>query len=67
MNHTVLLYRIYRWIHLSARAVKVSSVDVNAQGFSTHLLGVNTSGEGKPVVSMDNVKLLSASHLPGND
>ena len=40
---------------------------VDAQRLSTHLLGVDTCGEGKPVVSMNDVELLRTSHHSCND
>src|SRR5574344_6351 len=64
--HTVLLNRIYRRVNLSTRAVEVCGMHMDAQRFAAHLLGMNTSGIGKPVVGVNDVKLLGACHLSGN-
>ena len=42
-------------------------MNMDTQRFATYLLGMDTSGEGEPVVSVDNIKLLRAGHLSGND
>ena len=65
--HTVLLDTIDSGIHLTTATVEVGSMDVNAQWFATHLLGMNTGREGKPIVGVDDIKLLSTSHLTGED
>ena len=56
--HSVLLYGINRRIHLSARTVEICSMHVYAQWLSAYHLGMNACRIGKPVVSMDYVKLL---------
>jgi hypothetical protein len=40
---------------------------VDAEWFARYLLSVDTSREGKPVVSVDDVKLLCAGHLTCDD
>jgi hypothetical protein len=39
---------------------------MDTQGLTTNLLGMDTSGEGEPVVRMDNVELLSTGYLTSN-
>ena len=40
---------------------------MDAEGFAAHLLGMDACWIGEPVVSMDDVKGLCASHLTGDD
>ena len=63
MVHTVFLDGIDRGVHLSARAVEVCGVHVDHQGASAHLLGVDASRIGEPVVGVNDVILL----LSGDD
>ena len=60
--HTVLLYRVNCRVHLSTRAVEVGSVNVYAERLSADTLSVNASRICEPVMGMDDVKLLGASH-----
>ncbi len=60
--HTVFLDAVDGGVHLSARAVEVCSVDVDAQRLSAHLLGVDASRIGQPVVCMDDVVVECACH-----
>ena len=65
--HTVLLYGIHCGIDLAAAAVEVGGMHVYAERLAADLLGMDTCRIGEPVMSMDNVKLLSTSHLSGDD
>ena len=67
MVHTVLLYAIHSGIHLSARAVKVSGMYMDAQGLATHHLCMHSRRIGQPVVGMNEIKLLRACQHAGND
>ena len=40
---------------------------MDAQRFSTHVLGMDTSGIGEPVVSVDDIKLLCPGHHASDD
>ena len=40
---------------------------MDTERLTTDLLGMDTSGEGQPVVSVDDVKLLGTGHLTGDD
>ena len=60
--HTVFLDAINCRIDISTRAVKVCSMDVNAQWLSTHLLSVYSSRISEPVVSMNYIKFLLSRH-----
>ena len=42
-------------------------MNVDTQGLTTHLLSMDTSGEGEPIVCVDDIKLLSTRHLTCND
>ena len=65
--HTILLYAIDSGVHIATRAVKVGSMDVNAQRFATDILGMDTCRIGEPVMSMDDIKLLGAGYDASND
>ena len=41
-------------------------MNMDAQGLSTNLLGVDASGEGQPVMGVNDVELLSTCHLTGD-
>ena len=58
---------IDRGVYLSARAVKVGGMDMNAQRLAADMLGIDAGGIGEPVVRMDDVKVLGACHHTGND
>ena len=40
---------------------------MDTERFTTYLLGMDTSGEGQPVVSVNDIKLLRAGHLTSNN
>ena len=65
--HTILLDGINGRVYLTTATVEIGSMHVNAQWFTTHPLGMNTSRESQPVVSMDNIKFLTSSYHTGND
>ena len=67
MVHTVFLDGIDGGVHLSARSVEIRGVHVDHQGASAHLLGVNASRIGEPVVGMDDVILLLSGDDPCHD
>ena len=56
--HAVLLYSVNGRVHLSTATVEIGSMNVDAQWLAAHSLGMNTSRECQPVVSMDNIKFL---------
>ncbi|CUQ40473.1 Uncharacterised protein [Segatella copri] len=51
--HTVFLDSVNGRVHLSTATVEISSMNVDAQWFATHALGMNSGRECKPVVSME--------------
>ena len=55
--HTVLLDAEHRWIDVAAAAVKVGRVDVDHKWLAGHLLGVDASGVGEPVMGVDDVAI----------
>ena len=65
--HTVLLDTIDGGVHLTTTAVEVGSMHVDTQRLAAHLLGMNTSGEGQPIVSVDDIKLFGTGHLTSDD
>ena len=64
--HTVLLHRIDGRIDFSARTVKVRSMDMDTERLSAHHLGMHSGRIRQPVVGMNNIKFLLASHYSGN-
>ena len=60
--HTVLLDTVNGRIHLTTRTVEVGSMNMDAQRFTTDLLGMDAGRIGQPVVSMDNVVVQGTSH-----
>ena len=67
MIHTVLLDGIDGRVHLAARAVKVSSMNVYAERFAADELCVHSGRIGQPVVGMNDVKLLRAGQHTCDD
>ncbi len=65
--HTVFLDSVNGRVHLSTATVEISSMNVDAQWFATHALGMNSGWECKPVVSMDNIKFFRTGYNSGND
>ena len=55
--HTVFLYRIDRRVDVTTRAVEICGMNMYAQWFSTHFLGMYACREGEPVVCVDNIKV----------
>ena len=55
--HTILLDGIHRRVHLATASVEVGGMYVDAQWFAAYSLGMDAGREGKPVVSMDNIKV----------
>ena len=64
--HTVLLDTIDGRIHLTAGTVKISSMHMDAERLSTHILGMDSSRIGQPVMSMNDIELFRTSHNTGN-
>ena len=67
MIHTILLDAVYRGVNLTTRAVKVSSMHVNTQGFTAYHLSMYTCGVCKPVVCVNHIKLLTTSQYTCDD
>ena len=65
--HSVFLYAIDSGVHLSSRAVEIGGMDMDAQRFAAHALGMDACGIGEPVVGMDYIKLLGACYDTRND
>ena len=64
--HTVLLNTIDSRIHLTTRTVEVSCMYVNAERLTAHILGMDTSWIGKPIMSMNDIELFGSCHNASN-
>ena len=60
--HSVFLNRIHRRVHISSAPVKIRGMHVDAERFATNPLGMDAGWVSKPVVGVDDVEILGASH-----
>ena len=60
--HSVLLYTVNRRIYLASTAVEISGMHMNAQWFSTHLLGMYARTISQPIMCMDNIEIESSGY-----
>ena len=67
MIHTIFLDAVHGRVDMTAGAVPVGSMHMDAQWLSTHLLGIDSGRIGKPVVGMDDIEVLGARYLACND
>jgi hypothetical protein len=65
--HTILLDGINGGVNLSARTVEVGGMYVDAERLAAHVLGIDACRISEPVVCMDDVKVLRASHYACDD
>ena len=65
--HTILLDAVDGGVHLATRTVEVGSMDVDAQGLSADLLGVDACRISQPVMGMNDVVVEGTSHHTGDD
>ena len=57
--HTVFLDSEHGGIHISARTVEVGSVNMDHEGFASHLLGMDTGG----IISKSIVRAITPAQM----
>ena len=67
MIHSVLLYAVHRGVDLTTRAVEIGGMHMDAQWLSAYHLGMYTCGVCEPVVSVNQVELLTTGQNARDD
>ena len=64
--HPILLYSINNRIRVTSTSVELSCMNMNYHWFTANTFSVQSRRVSQPVVSMNNIKIISTSNYTGN-